>query len=147
MKIYHKSSFTWGIVCFCALPLFALNIIKVDWWQWVITAAFSTKLLYTGLSRAENERQNKIAKNYRIVSQELYGKYAAIKTNLPWIIAGSFFAVALLIRFAFDIVIPVWIAVCFAVILTVSVFYSLGLNREITKHIDKETNSSDESNS
>lgn len=146
MKIHNKSSFAWGIICLCALPLFALNIIKVDWWQWIITLAFSVKFLHVGLSKSENERQNKIAKNYRRVSQELYGKYATIKTNLPWFIAGSFFAVTLFIRFVFDIVIPVWIAVCFAMILTVSVFYSIGLNRKITEHIDKETNSNEEIN-
>ena len=144
MKIYNKSFFAWGIICLCALPLFALDIIKVDWWQWGIVLVFSAKFLYIGLSKTESKRQNNIAKNYRRVSQQLCGKYAAVKTNLPYLITGSFFAATLLINLVFDIVIPFWIFVCFVVILTVSVFYSVGLNREITEHIDKETNSNDE---
>ena len=69
------------------------------------------------------------------------------KTNLPWFITGGFFTVTLLIRFLFDIVIPVWIAVCFVIVLTISVFYSIGLNREITEYIDKETNSNSQTKS
>jgi len=147
MKVYNRSSFIWGVVFLCALPLSALKIIKVEWWQWIIALAFSAKFLYIGLSKRENERQNKIAKNYRRVSQELFGKHAAIKTNLPLIIAGGFFVVTVFIRVVFDTIIPIWIVACFVILLTASVFYSMGLNHKITEHIDKETSLTDESNS
>jgi len=146
MKVYNRSSFIWGVAFLCALPLFALKIIKVEWWQWTIVLAFSAKYLYIGLSKRENERQNKIAKNYRRVSRGLFGKYAAIKTNLPLIILGGFLAVTVFIRAVFDTVIPIWIVVCFVILLTASVFYSMGLNHKIAEHIDKETKLTDETN-
>ena len=103
--------------------------------------------MFARLSKQESERQDNIENNYQSVSQKLFGKYAWIKTNLPWFITGGFFTVTLLIRFLFDIVIPVWIAVCFVIVLTISVFYSIGLNREITEYIDKETNSNSQTKS
>ena len=65
MKIYHKPSFMYGLTFLFALPLFTFGIIKVHWWQWIITIAFATKFLYTGLSKSESEYQENIAKNYR----------------------------------------------------------------------------------
>ena len=138
MKIQNKSSFIWGIVFLCPLPLFALGIIEGDWWQWAVSLALAVKFLHAGLSKAENARQQRIAAEYGNVSRQLFGKYAAVKTNLPWVIAGGFFAAALAIRLIFDIVIPVWAAVIFAVVLTISVCYSIGLDRAIVEQIDRE---------
>ncbi|WP_125140712.1 hypothetical protein [Clostridium transplantifaecale] len=140
MKIYHKNYFVFGFISLCALPLFALNIIKADWWQWGITLAISAKFLYVGLSKPESEQQSRIEKNYRRVSQELYGKYAVVKTNLPLVILVAFFTITLFIRLVFNIVIPACIVVCFLIVLTVSVFYSIGLDRKIKEHIDNDTN-------
>lgn len=67
-----------------------------------------------------------------------------IKTNLPWIITGSFFVITLFIRFVFDVIIPVWIAVFFVIVLTISVFYSIGIERKIAEYIDKESNSTNQ---
>ena len=67
-----------------------------------------------------------------------------IKTNLPWVITGSFFVITLFIRFVFDVIIPVWIAVCFVIVLTISVFYSIGIERKIVEYIDKESNSNNQ---
>ena len=92
----------------------------------------------------ENERQERIEKNYQGVSQKLFGKYVIIKTNLPWIITGSFFVITLFIRFVFDVIIPVWIAVFFVIVLTISVFYSIGIERKIAEYIDKESNSTNQ---
>lgn len=140
MKIYHKPSFMYGLTFLFALPLFTFGIIKVHWWQWIITIAFATKFLYTGLSKSESEYQENIAKNYRSVAQELYGKYATIKLNFPLVILCSFYAVALFIRLVADLFIPIWITVCFTIVLTVSVFYSLSLNHKIKEHIENGTN-------
>lgn len=67
-----------------------------------------------------------------------------IKTNLPWIITGSFFVITLFIRFVFDVIIPVWIAVFFVIVLAISVFYSIGIERKIAEYIDKESNSTNQ---
>ena len=67
-----------------------------------------------------------------------------IKTNLPWIITGSFLVITLFIRFVFDVIIPVWIAVFFVIVLTISVFYSIGIERKIAEYIDKESNSTNQ---
>ncbi|MGI5962586.1 MAG: hypothetical protein ACOX7N_02575 [Lawsonibacter sp.] len=143
MKIYNKKYFLWGIFFFIPLPLFVLGVIKADLWQWFLAIGLSAKFLFAGLSEQEAKRQDKIEMNYERVSQKLFGKYAGLKTNLPWLLTGVFFAVTLLIRFLFDLVIPVWVAVCFVLALTISVFYSIGLHREIIKHIDQETSSND----
>ena len=140
MKIYNVKYFIWGIIFLIPLPLFAFGSIKADWWQWLLSIGISVKYLSVGLSKSENERQERIEKNCQGVSQKLFGKYVIIKTNLPWIITGSFFVIALFIRFVFDVIIPVWIAVCFVIVLTISVFYSIGVERKIAEYIDKKSN-------
>jgi len=124
MKIYNVKYFIWGIIFLIPLPLFAFGSIKADWWQWMLSIGISLKYLSVGLSKSENERQEKIEKNYQGVSQKLFGKYVIIKTNLPWVITGSFSSITLFVRFVFDVIIPVWIVVCFVIVLTISVFYS-----------------------
>lgn len=138
MKIHDKSSFIWGLVFLSPLPFFILGLLKADWWQWLLSIGLSAKFLYTGLSKSESRRQRIIAENYQSVSRTLFGKYAEIKTNLPWILTAVFFAFGLLLRFVFDVILPVWIVIAFVVLLTISVFYSIGLNDKITEQIDKE---------
>ena len=144
MKIYNVKYFVWGIIFLVPLPLFAFGSIKADWWQWLLSIGISVKYLSVGLSKSENERQEGIEKNYQGVSQKLFGKYVIIKTNLSWVITGSFFVITLFIRFVFDVIIPVWIAVCFVIVLTISVFYSIGIERKIAEYIDKESNSNNQ---
>lgn len=139
MKIHDKGFFAWGVGCLCALLLFAFGIIKAAFWQWIIVFTFGASFFHIALSKSESERHSRIEKSYRRVSQELYGKHVAIKTNLPWIIAGGFIVVALFVKFMLDIIIPEWIVICFIGIFLVSVFYSIGLERKIIEHIDKET--------
>ena len=140
MKIYNVKYFIWGIIFLIPLPLFAFGSIKADWWQWLLSIGISVKYLSVGLSKSENERQEGIEKNYQGVSQKLFGKYVIIKTNLPWVITGSFFSITLFVRFVFDVIIPVWIVVCFVIVLTISVFYSIGIERKIAEYIDTESN-------
>ena len=110
----------------------------------MLSIGISLKYLSVGLSKSENERQEKIEKNYQGVSQKLFGKYVIIKTNLPWVITGSFFSITLFVRFVFDVIIPVWIVVCFVIVLTISIFYSIGIERKIAEYIDKESNSNNQ---
>ena len=140
MKIHNKESFIWGLIFLCPLPLFALKIIEAEWWQWVFAMAMSAKFLYAGLSKSESDRQEHIKKNYKKASQKLLGRYALIKTNLPLIILGVFFVIAIIIRYALDYIIPIWIVVVVLILATISLFYSIGLNRQIVEYIESETN-------
>jgi len=137
VKIYSKRSFAWGMLFLCFFALSALGVLETKGWPWVITLAFAAKFLYTGLSKGESERQARIAEHYGQAARERFGKHAAVKTNLPWIMAGAFFAIALLVRFVLGVVVPVWVLIGFAVVLTLSAFYSIGVNRAITDHIDR----------
>lgn len=138
MRIYDKESFIWGLIFLCPLPLFALKIIEVEWWQWLFTAALAAKNLYEGLSKDESERQKHIERNYKRVSQKLFGRYVSIKTNLPLIILSVFFAVALIIRYALDYIIPIWVILVVLLIATTATFYSVGISRQIVEHIENE---------
>lgn len=142
MKIYNKNCFIFGLVCLCALPVFALKLIEVEWWQWLFTLAIAGKFLHIGLSKSENSRQEQIRKHYKGVSRKLLGRYASIKLNLPLIILGIFFAIAFVIRYGLDYIIPAEIAVVVLIFATVSVFYSIGLHRQIVAYIEKEKSES-----
>ena len=141
MKIYDRRSFAAGVIFLCAIPCFALGIIETQWWYYVIALAFGAKNLHVALSKSESERQAYIAENYQRVSKQLYGKYPWVKINLPWIVIGCFFTVAFVLKFLFDIVIPLWIWGCFLVALTIAAFYSMGIDREIAAYLDEERNS------
>ena len=135
MKIYNKSAFWFGVFCAGALLIFASGVVSADWWQWIITTAISGRYLYLGLSKTANENVNTVSQHYHKTAVKLYGKYAFFKTNLPVILLIIFFVPALFARFAFDLVTPVEIAVVFCILLTISVAYSIGLEREIKKAI------------
>lgn len=141
MKIYNKSSFAFGVSCACALLFFALGVIAVEWWQWAITIAISGRYLYIGLSKTAIENTNTIHQHYNATAVKLYGKYALIKINLPIILLAGFFGCALFIRFAFDMITPVSIAAIFCIMLTISVIYSIGLDRNIRNTITNEKES------
>ena len=138
MKIYDKESFIWGLIFLCPLPLFALKIIEVEWWQWLLTITLAAKNLYSGLSKAESDRQRYIKQNYKRVSEKLFGRYVSIKTNLPLIILGVFFTAAIIIRYALDYIIPVWAILVVLLIATTATFYSVGISRQIVEHIKNE---------
>ena len=63
MKIYNIKYFIWGIIFLIPLPLFAFGSIKADWWQWLLSIGISVKCLSVGLSKLENERQERIEKS------------------------------------------------------------------------------------
>lgn len=141
MKIYNKSAFIFGMFCVGALLFFALGIVAVKWWQWVITIAISSKYLYTGLSKTASENANTIRQYYNETAIRLYGKYALIRTKLPIILLAVFFSTALFIRFVFDVITPVSVTTIFCILLTISVIYSICLERNIKNTIvnEKET--------
>lgn len=131
MRIYNKSAFAAGIFCGCALLLFACGIISADWRQWLLTLAVSGRYLYMGLSRTASENAELVRRHHAETAVRLYGKYALVKTNLPIILFVGFFGVGLFLRLVFDLLTPVPAAILFCMLLTVSVFYSIGLEREI----------------
>lgn len=141
MKIYNKSAFAFGVLCAGGLLLFALGIISAAWWQWVLTIGISCRYLYVSLSKTASDYADAIRQHYNEAAISLYGKYALIKTNLPIILLAVFFSVALFIRFAFDIVTPVSAAIIFCILLTFSVAYSIGLDRNIQNTIKNEMDS------
>ena len=142
MRIYNKSAFAFGLFCAGGLLIFALGIISADWWQWVLTIAISGRYLYIGLSKTAYDNANVIHQHYNETAVKLYGKYALVKTNLPIILLVIFFGGALFFCFFFDIVTPVSIAAVFCVLLTVSVAYSIGLDRRIQNTIKSEMDES-----
>lgn len=135
MRIYNKSAFAFGVFCGCALLLFAFGIIPADWWQWLLTLAVSGRCLYIGLSKTAGENADIVRQRHDETAVRLYGKYALIKTNLPIILLVVFFGAGLFIRLVFDVVIPVGAAVVFCLLLTLSVPYSIGLERDIRNTI------------
>lgn len=144
LKIYNTSMLISGVFCAGALLFFASGIIAVEWWQWVITIAISGRYLYTGLSRTTSENVNIIRQHHNETAVKLYGKYALAKTNLPIILFVVFFGVALFIRFVFDIITPVSIAILFCILLTISVIYSIGLEQNIKNTIINEKKTAQE---
>lgn len=137
MKIYSKSNVAAGLLCLIAFVLNVLNIIETDWWFLPISIAFAAKFLYTGLTKTGSERAKHMDAHYEKTARMLHGKHHAVKRNLPWILTLGFFTVALMLRFGFEIWLPVWVYVVFVLGLTVAAFYSMGLNREITEYIDE----------
>lgn len=144
MRIYNKSAFAAGIFCGCALLLFAFGVIPADGWQWLLTLAVSGRYLYMGLSRTGSENADRVRRHHAETAVRLYGKYARVKTNLPLLLLAGFFGVALFLRAVFDLVTPVPVAILFCMLLTVSVFYSIGLEREIRDTILAEETDSQE---
>ena len=140
MKIYNKSAFVTGVFCAGSIFLFALDILHADWWQWLVSIAISIRFLYMGLSEASSERENILNEKYKETAISLYGRFYFIKTNLPWIIIGAFFAVALTLRFVFYIFLPIWIYAIFLIFFTIAVAYSIGINRSIDEYIITHTN-------
>lgn len=140
MKIYNKSAFVTGVFCAGSISLFALDILHADWWQWLISIAISVRFFYVGLSEASSERENILNEKYKETAISRYGRFYFIKTNLPWIIIGVFFAVALTLRFVFYIFLPIWIYAMFLIFFTIAVAYSIGINRSIDEYIVTHTN-------
>ncbi len=137
MKIYDKRAFAMGLLCAGSIPLLILDIIPSDPLQWVLSLTITGHFLYMGLSKEESEKEQAVGKYFKETAVSLHGKYYFVKTNLPLILLAAFFVPALLLRWIWDIVLPVWVAVVFVMVLTVSVAYSIGINRQIREHIDQ----------
>ena len=144
MKIYSKGYFIGGLIGLAVLVLYAVGVWEAHIGNWVIAIAFTAKFLYTGLTESGSGRMKHLAAHYEEAAETLFGKHHALKTNLPWILAGGFFVVAAVLRFGFEIWLPVWIWVVFVLALTGTAFYSIGLHREITEYIDEHIPEEDE---
>ena len=144
MKIYSKGYFIGGLIGLAVLVLYAVGVWEAHIGNWVIAIAFTARFLYTGLTESGSGRMKHLAAHYEEAAAALHGKHHALKRNLPWILAGGFFAVAAVLRFGFEIWLPVWIWVVFVLALTGTAFYSIGLHREITEYIDEHIPEEDE---
>ena len=139
MKIYHKSSFITGVLFAGLLLLFALDILHGSWWQWLFAGALAAKYLYNGLSQSASQRNHKLHQHYRETATALYGRYYALKENLPFLLVAVYLGVGLFLRFVLEIWLPNWLHVVFVLTLLVSAFYSIGVQKAITDRIDSMT--------
>lgn len=137
MKINNKFDFCFGVFGAFMLVLFTLDIIPVEWWQYLIVIVISARFIYHGLSASATKHQQKGNAYFKETAAALFGEHYYFKTNLPWIMLFAFFSLALILRFGFEIWLPVWIHILFVVLLTVAVFYSMGINRKIAEEIEK----------
>ena len=137
MKIYSKSNFAAGLIGLAVLVLYAVGVWEAHLGNWAIAIAFTANCLYTGLTKSRSERVKHLAAHYQETAELLHGKHHALKRNLPWILTVGFFAIALVLRFLFEIWLPVWVCVIFVVALAVSGVYSIGLHKQITESIDE----------
>lgn len=135
MEIYDKLDFVFGLLCAGVLLLFAFGVIPAAWPQWALAAAFAGKYLYTSLSRRANQDARTVQTHYRETAVRLFGTYALVKVNLPYLLLLAFLSVMLVGRFAFDTVMPAGAAGAFCVLLAFSAAYSMGLNRSIKNAI------------
>lgn len=136
MKIYNQNAFLSGLFCACALPLFALGILDVGPGQWLLTIVISGRLLYIGLSKEGNRRNQFLTKHHDAAAEALFGKHHRWKTNLPLVVIAVFFVIALFLRFCTNVILPIGVAVTFVLALLISTAYSVGLYRKITEYID-----------
>ena len=136
MKIYHKRSFITGVLFVGLLLLFALDILDGSWWQWFFGGALAAKYLYNGLSASANQRNRKLQQHYRDTATALYGRHYAVKENLPLLLVAVYLGIGLFLRFILEIWLPNWFHVVFVLALLVSTFYSIGVQKAITDHID-----------
>lgn len=136
MKVYNKGAFLTGVVCAGALLLFAIDVLHADWWQWLISIAITVRLLYIGLTEEGSRQAKKVEDHYAETAASLHGKHHSLKTNLPWILVIVFYPIALFLRFAFEIYLPIWMHVGFVILLTVAAAYSIGIERSIREYIE-----------
>ena len=136
MKIYNKRHFAAGLFSLTAFWVAALNLVEGSWTYKLITFALTVKYLYTGLTKAGSERAKHINAHYDETARMLHGKYHVLKGNLPLIVLAGFIVVGLVLK-ALDIWMPKWLIAVFVVALLVTVFYSIGLHRDVTEYIDE----------
>lgn len=141
MKIYNRPAFTFGVFCAGMLLLFALGVIPADWWQWALAVVLSVRYLYIGL-KSDGGAAEAVHRDYHETAVKLYGKYALLKINLPIFLLAVFFGAGLFVRLTFDVAVPGGIGIVFCVLLTISVLYSVGLDRTIRSAIEAEKNDS-----
>ena len=137
MKIYSKSNFVAGLIGLVVLVLYAVGVWEAHTGNWAIAIAFTANCLHTGLTKSRSERMKHLAAHYDETARMLHGRHHALKRNLPWILTVACFAAALVLRFLFQIWLPMWVCVIYLVALAVSAVYSIGLHKQITEYIDE----------
>ena len=140
MKIYNKSAFITGVICAGSIPLLLLGVIPSGFIQWALSLVITSRYLYIGLSPDASRDYETVSSRYKETAIALYGRHYYWKTGLPLFLLAGFFLPALVLRYGFEIYTPAWLAVLFNIALTISVFYSIGLNRKIRETIRQNNN-------
>ena len=143
MKIYSKRHFAAGLFSLAAFLVAALNIVEGSWTYKLFIFALAVKCLYTGLSKSGSRRAKHINAHYKETARMLHGKYYALKDNLLLIVLAGFIVVGLVLK-ALDIWMPKWLIAVFVMAMLVTVFYSVGLHRDVTDYIDEHIPQEDE---
>lgn len=136
MKIYNKRAFFAGLFFAGTFLLFVLGIIEAELWQWLLAFGLAARFLHIGLSEIGSRREAAFQRQYPNTAAALHGRYHALKTNLPLLMVAVYFPLALLLRFGFDLYLPVWVHITFVILLTVAAAYSIGVSRSIEEHIN-----------
>lgn len=139
MKIYNKSAFGSGLFFFIVFLLLLFRVLPGRTWAYVFSFLLAVRYLYTGLTHSGSAEAERIATRYGDVATELFGKFHAVKTALPLIVVGVFLLFAALLRFVFDIILPVGIWILFLIALTLAAAYSIGIQYKIEEHINEES--------
>lgn len=136
MEIYNKNHFAMGLFWLViALGLF-LNDGAGDLLKWLVAIAFAVKFFHSALSKAGNAAAERRRVHYEEAATALYGRHYALRTNLPLLVLLPFLVLAFVLRFGFAIWLPVWLYVADLLVATVAAFYSIGVERRITEHIE-----------
>ena len=136
MKIYSKRHFAAGLFSLAAFLVAALNLVEGSWTDKLFIFALAVKYLYTGLTKSGSERAKYVKTHYDETDRMLHGKYHVLKGNLPLIVLAGFMIVGLVLK-ALDIWMPKWLIAVFMMAMLATVFYSIGLHRDVTEYIDE----------
>ncbi|MBR6738946.1 MAG: hypothetical protein IKL99_04685 [Oscillospiraceae bacterium] len=137
MKIYNKNRFALGIFWIFITIVLLFGAWERDLLKLVVSVGLAAKCFYSALSESGNAEQRRQDKHYVEAATALYGRHYAWRTNLPLVVLLPVYAVALVLRFAFEIWLPAWFYVAHLMAATAAVFYSIGLERSISEYIGK----------
>ncbi|MGL4791036.1 MAG: hypothetical protein ACRCW1_06455, partial [Anaerotignaceae bacterium] len=98
--------------------IFVLYMLNAHWWQYILAILILIRWVYNDISKTAREENQLISQHFKETALSLYGQFYYIKTNLPWIIIISFFAVALILRIMLNIYLPIAVYVILVITLT-----------------------------
>ena len=137
MKIYRKFEFVLGLFGLGTMVLVYFYQKRPVTIYWLFLIFWTGKYFYESLTEPGSKQAGKRNRYYDKVAKQLHGRNYALKTNLQWILTLGFFFVGLVLRFVFELWLPIWIYVVFILLLSVSAFYAVGVQKSIPDYIDE----------